>query len=231
MKKGTANFLPKMLVLGTLIPIIGCAEPDSGNVNTQSQPLPATETISADIQEGVVGGTLIETLEVSAKVTAIDTANRNLSLKNSEGDEFNIQVGPEAVNFDQIQVGDIVNASIVKELVVGLMAANDALPDGRAVKSLGYIEPIEEAAPDGTTGIVALAAKGSQPGGLMAQTTQITATVEAIDEVNRTATLTLEDGSTRVVPVRDDIDLSQRKVGEKVVFHVTEMVAISVEKP
>jgi hypothetical protein len=31
--------------------------------------------------------------------------------------------------------------------------------------------------------------------------------------------------------VRDDIDLSQRKVGEKVVFLVTEMIAISVEKP
>jgi len=31
--------------------------------------------------------------------------------------------------------------------------------------------------------------------------------------------------------VRDDIDLSQRKVGEKVVFQVTEMIAISVKKP
>jgi len=31
--------------------------------------------------------------------------------------------------------------------------------------------------------------------------------------------------------VRDDIDLSRRKVGEKVVFQVTEMIAISVEKP
>jgi hypothetical protein len=29
----------------------------------------------------------------------------------------------------------------------------------------------------------------------------------------------------------DDIDLSLRKVGEKVVFQVTEMIATSVEKP
>ena len=29
----------------------------------------------------------------------------------------------------------------------------------------------------------------------------------------------------------DDIDLSRRTVGEKVVFQVTEMIAISVEKP
>ena len=53
----------------------------------------------------------------------------------------------------------------------------------------------------------------------------------AIDPGKRTATLRFEDGSTKTFPVRDDIDLSLRKVGEKVVFLVTEMIAISVEKP
>jgi hypothetical protein len=65
----------------------------------------------------------------------------------------------------------------------------------------------------------------------VAETVQITATVSAIDQENRTATLAFEDGRTKTFPVRDDIDLSQRKVGEKVVFTVTEMIAISVEKP
>jgi len=65
----------------------------------------------------------------------------------------------------------------------------------------------------------------------VAETVQVTATVTAIDQTNRTATLQFEDGSTKTLPVRDDIDLSQRKVGEKVVFQVTEMIAISVEKP
>ena len=53
----------------------------------------------------------------------------------------------------------------------------------------------------------------------------------AIDRTKRTATLRFEDGRTKTFPVRDDIDLSRRKVGEKVVFLVTEMVAISVDKP
>jgi hypothetical protein len=39
------------------------------------------------------------------------------------------------------------------------------------------------------------------------------------------------DDSPYTIPVRDDIDLSRRKVGEKVVFLYTEMVAISVKKP
>jgi hypothetical protein len=43
--------------------------------------------------------------------------------------------------------------------------------------------------------------------------------------------LRFPDGSTEILPVRDDIDLDQRRVGEQVVFRVTEMIAISVEKP
>jgi len=79
--------------------------------------------------------------------------------------------------------------------------------------------------------MVALAPKGAQPAGLVAETTQVTATVKAIDPTNHTATLQFEDGSAETFPVRDDIDLSRRKVGEKVVFQVTEMIALSLEKP
>jgi hypothetical protein len=78
---------------------------------------------------------------------------------------------------------------------------------------------------------VELAPKGAKPGGLVAETTQVTAKVTAIDQKKRTATLRFEDGSTKTLPVRSDVDLSKRKVGEQVVFQVTEMVAVSVEKP
>ena len=70
----------------------------------------------------------------------------------------------------------------------------------------------------------------TKPGGLVAQVTQVTAMVVAIDQTKRTATLRFDDGSTETFPVRDDIDLSRHKVGERVVFRHTEMVAISVEK-
>ena len=65
----------------------------------------------------------------------------------------------------------------------------------------------------------------------MAETVQVTATVAAIDPAKRMATLRFEDGHTETFSVRDDIDLSQHKVGGKVVFLVTEMIAISVENP
>ena len=179
---------------------------------TTSPPPPAAETSSTSFTEGVPGGVTVNTVEVSAKITAIDTANRKLTLMGSDGEEFPVTVGPEAVNFDQLRVGDLVNVTVTEELVV-------------------YLDEEGASAPDGSAAMVALAPKGAQPGGLVAGTTQVTGTVAAIDKINRTATLKFDDGSQKTFPVRDDIDLILRKVGEKVVFQITEMIAISVEKP
>lgn len=184
------------------------------------------------VEKGIPGGTIIEYIQISAKVIAVDTDHRKLTLQKSNGDELLIKVGPEAVNFNQIKVDDLVKANVTKELVVHLAAKQPVSLDGGAVKSLGYIDTGEVAStPDGVSGIVALAQKGAQPGGIIAGTVQVTATVTEIDKVNNTVTLSLENGTTKTFPVRDDIDLDQRKIGENVVFHMTEMVAVSVEKP
>jgi hypothetical protein len=178
---------------------------------TTPPPAPQGSTTTA-IEEGVVGGVTVNTVEVTAKVTAIDTKNRKVTLLLSDGDKETVKVPPEAVNFDQVKVGDIVKATLTEEVVVYLDEEGASVPDGYAAG-------------------VAIAPKGAQPGGIVAETTQVTATVTAIDHTNRTATVRFNDGSVETFPVRDDIDLSQRKVGEKVVFVVTEMVALSVEKP
>jgi hypothetical protein len=179
---------------------------------TTSPPPPGTASSDAAVKEGVPGGVFVNTVEVSVKVTAIDTAKRKLTLLLPDGEKTTVKVGPEVVNFDQIRSGDLVTATLTEETVV-------------------YLDEDGASLPDGTAAMVALAPKGAKPGGLVAETTQVTATVVAIDPANRTATLRFADGSTHTFPVRDDIDLGQRKVGEKVVFLVTEMIAISVEKP
>jgi hypothetical protein len=65
----------------------------------------------------------------------------------------------------------------------------------------------------------------------MANTKQVTATVTAIDLGHHTATLQFPDGSTHKIAVRHDIDLSKRRVGEKVVIRTTDAIALKVEKP
>ena len=179
--------------------------------STVSPPPPATGEGAVTYQEGVPGGVVVNTVDVSARVTAIDKANRKVTLLGPDGEKFTVKVGPEAVNFDQVQVGDLVKATVTEELVI-------------------FMD--EEGAPsvEGEADVVALAPKGAKPGGLVAQVTQVTATVAAIDQTKRTATLRFDDGSTETFPVRDDIDLSKHNVGERVVFRHTEMVAISVEK-
>ena len=178
---------------------------------TSPPPAPAGQSAAA-IQPGVPGGVFVNTMEVSARVTAIDKAKRKVTLLAPDGKKYPVKVGPEAVNFDQIKVGDLVKATVTEELVIFL--------DGEGA-------PADE----GVAGVVALAPKGAQPGGLVAQTAQVIGTVTAIDRTKRTATLRFDDGTTKTFPVREDIDLSKHEVGERVVFRVTEMIAISVEKP
>ena len=154
----------------------------------------------------------MDTVEVTATVAAIDTAKRKLTLVSPDGIKQTVKAGPEVINFEQIHVGDQVQVSAAAQLVVQM-----AQPG--------------EAADDGANALVALAPKGAKPGGLVAETAQVTGTVTAIDAERRTATLRFEDGSSKTFPVRPDVDLAKRKVGEKVVFRVTEMVAIVVKKP
>lgn len=202
---------PKMLVF-QIIAVMLAVSLNLTACTTPSPPPPAFGSGAVAYAEGVPGGVMVNTMDMSARVTAIDTAKRKVTLLGPNGDKVTVKVGPEAVNFDQIRVGDLVNATVTEELVV-------------------YLDEASASPADGSAAMVALAPKGAQPGGLVAETTQVTAVVTAIDATRRMATLAFDDGSTKTFPVRDDIDLSQRKVGEKVIFLITEMVALSVEKP
>jgi hypothetical protein len=179
---------------------------------TTTPPPPAVGSSSTAIEPGVVGGVTVDTVVVMAKIAAIDMKNRKATLLLEDGTKETVKVPPEAVNFDQVQVGDMLKVTLTKETVV-------------------YLDEEGIAPPDAYAAGVALTPKGAQPGGVVADAVQVTATVIFIDQTNRTANLRFEDGTVETFPVRDDIDLSQRKVGEKVVFIVTEMVALSVEKP
>lgn len=178
---------------------------------TVAQDPAADATTAVAVEEGVPGGIAVNTTTISAKVTAIDQESRELTLVGPKGNELTVTVGPEAVNFDQIEVGDMVNATVTEQLVVALGDPSASAGDGSALT-------------------VALAPKGAQPGGVVAEVTQVTGTVVVLDALSRTATLLFDDGSTQVFPVRDDIDLTQRRLGEQVVFQVTQMLAIDVTK-
>jgi hypothetical protein len=176
-----------------------------------SPPPPDEGTTSTAYTEGVPGGVVTNTIEMSARVTAIDQASRTATLLRPDGTSVTVKAGPGVINFDQIGAGDLVNLSVIEEIAVYPLDAN--APEAEQ-----------------STAVLARAPKGAAPGGLITDTRQTVATVSAIDRENRTATLHFKNGSEQTFVVRSDINLAQHEVGEKIVFEITEMLVIDVSK-
>lgn len=167
---------------------------------------------NATYEKGVPGGTVVETYELTATVNAIDAPTRKVTLVEKDGEKTTVKCGPDVINFDQIRVGDIVRATVTSQLTI-------AMADAAAPPS------------DSSAGVVLLAPKGAKPGGLMAETQEYTATITGINLKRHQATLRFPDDSVRTFTARKDVDLRERKVGEKVTFRVTVAMAISIKKP
>ena len=69
------------------------------------------------------------------------------------------------------------------------------------------------------------------PGGVIVNTTELTARVTAIDTTNRTVTLVGPEGNTRTLKVGPDVDLTKAQPGDNVVVRYTETLKIQVERP
>ena len=168
-----------------------------------------TEEVTA--LETADGVAIVDTFRTSATVTAIDATKRKVTLTTADGKRTTVKCGPEVVNFSQLEINDRLNVTITEELAV----------------FLGTGEPPSATGASG----VALAPVGAKPGGVMADTVQVTAKVTAIDANKRKVTLALPDGSTKTVKAGKKVDLSGVKIGDNVTVQHTESLAITVEKP
>jgi len=61
-----------------------------------------------------------QTVQVTATIAAIDKATRDVTLKGRQGNEIVVTAGSEVKNFDNMKVGDQVNAQYVEALTVEL---------------------------------------------------------------------------------------------------------------
>lgn len=155
------------------------------------------------------GAAVVETYTNSATVTAIDAANRKLSLKLANGTRKTVKCGSGVVNFPQIKVGNVIKVTLIDEVAIYLGGG-----ESRGASA---------------TGAVALAPVGSKPGGVVAETVRITATVTALNPSTRMVSLKLPDGSTKSLKVGKNVNLAVVKVGDNVTIRHTEAMAIVVE--
>lgn len=201
MKKSLMS-LATAALLPALLTCVSCkSDADNATLETKS---------TTAMQQGVPGGVKTKTHTLTATVTDIDASSRTVTFLNTDGKKVAVKCGPEVVNFDQIHVGDKLKVVVTDQTAIYMATT----------------PPV-----DGAVVVAGQAPKGAMPGAVVAGAVQTTATVTAIDTTAHTATLRFSDGTIKTVPVRQDVDLTQRKVGEQVVIRVTEAMAISVEKP
>ncbi len=164
-----------------------------------------------DYTKGVPGGVIAQTFKTTGTVTVIDPAKRTATLRGTDGKKFAVKFGPAAGELDLLRVGDRINATVMQKIVAS-------------------VEPEGGAADDRATDLVARKPEGGSPDGRVTENFQVVAEVIQLDAVKRTATLRFEDGSLVALPIREDLDLGQRKIGERVVFRVIEMVVLSFDR-
>jgi len=150
-------------------------------------------------------------ITITAKVVGIDKADRTLTLLGSEGNVVTLEVGQEARNFDQIEIGDQLKVEYYESVALYL-GKHGQKPDASA----------------GT--VVARSPKGDKPAGVIVETVEASAMIKSIDKEKRTITLKLPDGTMVTTNVDESVKtFDTLKVGDSINARYTEAIAISVE--
>lgn len=161
-----------------------------------------------DTKGAIEVGAMTET----SKVTAVDPAERTVTLANEAGETNTYKLGKNVRNFDQIKVGDQVKATLLQSVAVTV--SKSSAP-----------------ATAGARGVVAVAPKGAKPGVLMAKTRQISAKIVSVDPNARTMTVEGPMGGKPTIKAGPKVNLGELHQGDDVTLSVTDALAISVEKP
>ena len=158
------------------------------------------------------GALVVEVVQWTGTVKAVDPKKKLVTVEGPGGKTTTVNA-PNARNLDQVKPGDKVNVELIEETALFVRKA-DAPPSAT-----------EEQA-------VELAPKGKMPGGVVANTVQVTANVEAIDYAKRTVDLKGPLGTVRTLKVDKSVkNFDQVKKGDQVVIRHTEAIALSVTKP
>jgi hypothetical protein len=150
-------------------------------------------------------------MRVTAEVVAVDEADRHITLLGPRGDVVEIEVGEEVRNFDQIGVGDQVQATFLESVALYL-GEPGSLPQAAGAS------------------VAARAEKGDRPAGVLVGAYDVSASVVAIDRRRREVSLVLANGTTTTVDVDPSVDAFDRlRIGDAVHARLTRAIAISVQ--
>ena len=161
-----------------------------------------------DRQPGKVG--IAQAVDVTATISALDAAKREITLKGPDGKEVTMVAGPEVKNYGQLKVGDKVDIQYVEALVLELKKGG-GLPVARTEK-----ESMTSAKP------------GETPGAKGARKVTVVGDVIALDAATQTVTL---KGPQRTadLKVRDKKQFDMISKGDQIEATYTEALAVAVK--
>lgn len=156
----------------------------------------------------------VRRLTLTAEVTAIDPAKREVTLKGPEGNEVTLTVSEAVKRLDEVQVGDSVRADYMVSVAAELRKPT---PE-EAEHPLVFLD----AAGRATTNL--------PPVGVVARRFKVVTTIEELNLTNQTVTVKGPLGRTLTAAVRNPRLLKQAQVGENIVIVYSEALAISLQK-
>jgi Cu/Ag efflux protein CusF len=168
----------------------------------------ATGTVAVESAPGAVGAAA--TVQASGTITAIDAETRTVTIQGDGGRTVSLVAGPDVRNFDQLAVGQRVDAEYVQALTLELEPGSTA--------------PISRTIDAGIAG----AQEGERPAGMLGRRVTIVARVTALDPEHRTVTL---EGPERTVEltVDDPAQFARVKLDDRIRVVYVEAAALSVQ--
>jgi len=167
-----------------------------------------TGAVVAGTGPGTAG--IAQTVKMTATISAIDKATRDVTLKGPQGNEVVVTAGPEVKNFDNMKVGDQVTAQYVEALTLELKKG------GGMTVARSDQGGVRESKP------------GQKPGGVAGR--QVTIVADVVD-VNPATQMVKLKGPKRTVDLRvaDPEQFKRIAKGDQVEATYTQALAIAVE--
>jgi len=162
-----------------------------------------------------VPGRVIDLTEVTSVmiVTEIDLQQRLFTLDYGDGNVIVVEAAPDLEKIESIKVGDKVSVTYLSS------------------KAVYVTSPDEDRPPVASSRSVEVDSKDGKPRKFTVDIIEKTSTILALDLENRTATLKDHQGNVNTVEVHPEFkNLENVKIGDQVVFQVTEAVAIDISK-
>jgi predicted thioesterase len=156
------------------------------------------------------GGGVGNTVKVTATVTKIDQATREISLKAADGQVYTFVADDAVQNFAQIKKGDVVTAAYTEAL------AYEVKKGGNAAVAATFAG--------------AAAEPGAKPAGAVGGKVTLTVVITKIDTKVPSITVKAANGEKQTVKVMDPERLQGVNVGDTVEITYTQAIALKVEK-